>query len=68
MNSVTHRNINLLSTVDFFSEEFAGIKITLLVDLFSGYNQILFNKYNRDKTVFYIFLDLSDKSYYSKKQ
>jgi hypothetical protein len=40
MNKVTIRDTNLPLTVDEFSEHFARCQIALLVDFFSGYNQV----------------------------
>jgi Reverse transcriptase (RNA-dependent DNA polymerase) len=45
-------------SVDKFSEEFAGYQLVLLVDFFSGYNQVSLDKKSRDLTVFYILLGL----------
>jgi hypothetical protein len=45
-------------SVDKFSEKFAGCQLVLLVDFFSGYNQVSLDKKSRDFTVFYILLGL----------
>lgn len=52
MNAVTLRDANLPPNVDDFSDEFAGMKITSLIDLFSGYDQISLDKRDRDMTAF----------------
>jgi len=38
INAVTIRDANLPPSVNEFSEQFAGMKITSLVDFFSGYD------------------------------
>ena len=38
LNIVTRRDVNLLPSVDEFTEEFAGYYIISLVDLYSGYD------------------------------
>jgi hypothetical protein len=48
----------LFLSVDKFSEKFAGCQLVLLVDFFSGYNQVSLDKKSRDLTVFYILLGL----------
>ena len=59
INSATHLNIimrrdaNLLPSVDEFAKEFAGYYIISLVDLYSGYDQILLYFKSRDLTVFF---------------
>jgi hypothetical protein len=58
LNTVIRRNINLPPSVDKFTEEFTGCYITSLVDLYSGYNQILLYSKNRDLIVFFILLRL----------
>jgi hypothetical protein len=64
INSATHLNIiirrdaNLPPSVDEFTEEFTGCHITSLVDLYSGYNQILLYPKSRDLTVFFTLLRL----------
>jgi RNase H-like domain found in reverse transcriptase/Integrase zinc binding domain/Reverse transcriptase (RNA-dependent DNA polymerase) len=52
MNKVTVRDANLPPSVDEFSEEFAGCSIASLVDLFSGYDQIVLDPEHRDMTAF----------------
>lgn len=53
-----YRDTNLPPIIDDFSEKFANMKMTSLMDFFSSYNQILFNKRDRDKIIFYIFFGL----------
>ena len=43
---------------DKFMEEFSGIAVASLIDLFSGYNQITLDKRDRDITVIYTPLGL----------
>ena len=52
MNSVILRDANLLSTIDKFSEEFAGCQYALLIDFFSRYNQLTLDEKSRDMTAF----------------
>ena len=50
MNRVTVRDANIPPGVDQFSEEFAGLTMASLIDLFSGYDQILLDLESRDMT------------------
>jgi len=43
-NKVTIRNTNMSPVIDEFSESFAGLPISFLVDLYSGYDQVLLAK------------------------
>ena len=43
---------------DEFVEEFSGMAVASLIDLFSGYNQITLNERDRDITVIYTSLKL----------
>ena len=52
INRVTIRDANLPPTVDAFSEEFAGMHVTSLIDFFSGYDQVGLDKASRDITAF----------------
>ena len=52
LNAVTIKDASLLSTVDEFSEEFAGYPLILLLDLFSGYDQCSLAAEPRDMTAF----------------
>jgi len=52
MNRRTIRDANLPPSVDEFSEEFAGCQMALIIDLFSGYNQIELDVRSRDLTGF----------------
>jgi hypothetical protein len=58
LNTVTRRDTNLPPSVDEFAEEFTGCHITSLVDLYSGYNQILLHPKSRDLTAFFTLLRL----------
>jgi hypothetical protein len=53
LNIVTRRDANLPSSVNEFAEEFTDYYITSLVDLYSGYNQILLYPKSRDLTAFF---------------
>ena len=50
MNSVTLRDANMPPDADEFAEDFAGCKVVTLMDLFSGYDQILLDPTSRDIT------------------
>ena len=52
LNVVTIKDASLPSTVDEFSEEFAGYPLISLLDLFSGYNQYSLDPESRDMTAF----------------
>ena len=52
MNLVTLWDVNLLLTVDKFSEEFAGCFCASLIDFFSGYDQLTLDEKSRDMTAF----------------
>ena len=43
---------------DEFVEEFSGMAVASLIDLFSGYNQITLDEKDRDITAIYTFLRL----------
>ena len=49
-NKVTIRNANMLPVVDEFSESFAGLPMSSLLNFYSGYNQVLLAKKSRDLT------------------
>ena len=53
LNIITRRDVNLLPSVDEFTEEFAGYYIISLVDLYSGYDQMLLYFKSRDLTAFF---------------
>ncbi|OAX76850.1 hypothetical protein ACJ72_08857 [Emergomyces africanus] len=38
MNTVTIHNAYILSSIDVFTEDFAGMKISFLIDVFSDYD------------------------------
>ena len=50
LNKVTKRDANLPPSVDAFSEEFAEMHCTSLVDMFSEYNQIPLDPCSHDLT------------------
>ena len=57
-NKYTIRDANLPPSVDEFSEEFAGCKLTSLIDFFSGYDQVPLDERSRDLTAFHTPLGL----------
>ncbi len=54
INRVIFKDTNLPPSVNKFFEEFVGCVIAFLIDFFSGYDQIKFNKKSRDLITFYI--------------
>lgn len=50
INKATVKDANLPPDVDEFSEDFAGIYISSLIDYYSGYDQITLDKLSRDLT------------------
>ena len=40
LNKVSIKDANLLPSADEFTEEFSGMAVTSMVDLFSGYDQV----------------------------
>ena len=53
LNIITRRDVNLLLSINEFIKEFADYYIISLIDLYSGYNQILLYFKNRDLIVFF---------------
>jgi hypothetical protein len=53
-NTVIIRDANLPPDIDEISEEFVGCQITLLIDFYSGYDQIVLYPNSRDITIFII--------------
>jgi hypothetical protein len=51
-NKFTIRDANLPSSADEFAEEFAGCKMSSLIDLFSGYDHVELAEESRDLTAF----------------
>ena len=58
LNIVTLRDCNLPLIANKFAEDFAGIVVTSMINLFSQYNQILLDEKSRDYTSFYTPLGL----------
>lgn len=52
LNKVLVKDANLLPSIDEFLEDFSGIAISSMVDLFSSYDQVLLVPKSRDITVF----------------
>jgi hypothetical protein len=53
LNIVTRRDANLPPSINEFADEFMGYYIISLVDLYSGYNQMLLYPKSRDLTAFF---------------
>ena len=53
INRVIIRDGNLLSAVNEFSEEFGNYIIILLIDFFSGYDQVELNEKSKNLTRFH---------------
>ena len=53
LNIITRRDVNLLPSVDEFTEEFISYYIISLIDLYSGYDQMLLYFKSKDLTVFF---------------
>jgi hypothetical protein len=52
LNKHIIQNANLPLSVDKFSKEFVGCQIALIIDLFSGYNQIELDVKSKDLIAF----------------
>ncbi len=58
MNKIIIKDVNLLSDVNEFFEEFVDMIMIFLIDLFSEYDQITLTKIYQDLTAFMTFLRL----------
>jgi len=58
INRVIVRDVNLPPFVNEFFEEFIEYVIVFLIDFFSGYDQIKFDKKSRDLIIFHTLLKL----------
>ena len=58
INRVIIRDANLPPSINKFSKKFIGYVITFLIDFFSSYNQIKFNKRSRDLITFHTPIEL----------
>jgi hypothetical protein len=58
LNAIIRRDANLLLSINKFTDKFIGYYIISLVDLYSGYNQILLHLKSRDLIIFFILLRL----------
>lgn len=58
INCVTVRDAGLPPSPDDFAEEFAGLAISLLIDFFSGYDQVTLAEESRNLTAFMTTLGL----------
>ena len=52
LNKVLIKDANLPPSADKFSEDFSGMTIVSVVDLFSGYDQVLLDLVSRDLIAF----------------
>jgi len=67
INRVIIRNVNLPPSVNEFSKKFTKYIIAFLIDFFSGYNQIEFNKKSNDLTTFHTPIELLRMTILSQK-
>ena len=51
-NRHTIKDVNILPDSDEFAESFAGQKVSSIIDLFSGYDQLPLDEESRDITAF----------------
>ena len=58
INRVTIRNVNLFFQINTFVEKFVNMQIIFLIDFFSKYNQLFFDKRNRNFIAFMISFEL----------
>ena len=58
INRVIVRDVNLPPFVNEFFEKFVGCVIVFLIDFFSGYNQIKFDKKSKDLITFHTSIGL----------
>ena len=52
INRVTIRNVNLFLQINVFVEKFVDMQMIFLIDFFSKYNQLFFDKRNRNRIAF----------------
>ena len=57
INRVTICNVNLFFQINIFIEKFINMQMISLINLFSKYDQLFFDKRNRDFIAFIIFLN-----------
>jgi hypothetical protein len=67
MNKIIIRNINLLSSINEFFENFAKCVMTFLMNFLSKYDQMTLNKKNRDITTFMTFIKFYRMTILSQK-
>ena len=67
INRVTIRNVNLFFQTDAFVEEFVDMQITSLINFFSKYNQLFFDKRSRNFIAFMISFELLRMIIFSQK-
>jgi hypothetical protein len=58
LNVIIRQDANLLLLVNEFANKFVGCYIASLVNLYSGYNQMLLHSKSKDLIVFFILLRL----------
>ena len=67
INCVTIRNVNLFSQINVFVAKFVDMQIIFLIDFFSKYNQLFFDKRNRNFIAFMTFFELLRKIIFFQK-
>ena len=58
INRVTIRNVNLFFRINTFLKKLADIQMIFLINFFSKYDQLFFDKPNRNFIAFIIFFEL----------
>jgi len=58
MNKVIIRDANLLLNCEDFTEDFADMTVSSLLDFYADYDQMKLNKESRNMTAFQTFLEL----------
>ena len=67
INRVTIRNANLFFQINAFVEKFADMQMISLIDFFSKYDQLFFDKRNRNFIAFMTFFELLRKIIFFQK-
>ena len=68
INRVIIRNVNLFFQINAFVEKFVNMQTNFLIDFFSKYNQLFFDKRNRNFIAFMIFFRTITYNYFFSKK